>query len=185
MKRNDNKSIEKMDMSEKMEMSEKILDRIIGFINSCDSKASIVLALIGVLLTVICIEVPNHVIAAKDVDSFQLNCLFVIYIICVVLCFISLAVSIAFLISVLYGRISGLKKSNIFFGDISIIRMEEYKKRIDKMNNQGYEDDLIEQVYINSQICTRKYKRYNTSLIFLVIGLFLFMVAILFEIFVL
>ena len=101
MKRNDNKSIEKMDMSEKMEMSEKILDRIIGFINSCDSKASIVLALIGVLLTVICIEVPNHVIAAKDVDSFQLNCLFVIYIICVVLCFISLAVSIAFLISFL------------------------------------------------------------------------------------
>ena len=75
MDKNDNRSIDII------ETSEKTLDRTIGFINSCDSKASIILALIGILLTVICVEAPNHAIAAKDTIPSQLNYLFAIYII--------------------------------------------------------------------------------------------------------
>lgn len=44
---------EKLNIDEQIEEARLLLERVNNWINSCDSKASIILALIGVLLTII------------------------------------------------------------------------------------------------------------------------------------
>lgn len=45
--------VDTLDVDEQIEEAKASLDRINAWINSCDSKAGIVLALVGVLLTII------------------------------------------------------------------------------------------------------------------------------------
>ena len=93
---------------------------------------------------------------------------------------------ILFLISVLIARsgiseTKGSKNSLIFFGGInSFNKITNYEKAIKKMDKKDLLDDLISQIYINSKIATKKYRRYNLGLKFTVIGFFLFIGVLLF-----
>lgn len=170
-----------------IEITTQTLERNLGFISNCDNKASIILTAVGVLLTIILTS--EGLASIKDILKkilSQITFLNFIYMFMFFSSVIILLSGILFLISVLIARSSisetkGSKNSLIFFGGInSFNRIANYEKAIKKMDKKDLLDDLISQIYINSKIATKKYRKYNLGLKFTVIGFFLFIGVILF-----
>ena len=169
-----------------IEITTQTLERNLGFISNCDNKASIVLTAVGVLLTIILTS--EGLASIKDIlkkSLSQITFLNFIYMFVFFSSVIILLSGILFLISVLIARsgiseTKGSKNSLIFFGGInSFNKIANYEKAIKKMDKKDLLDDLISQIYINSKIATKKYRRYNLGLKFTVIGFFLFIGVIL------
>lgn len=170
-----------------IEITTQTLERNLGFISNCDNKASIILTAVGVLLTIILTS--EGLASIKDIlkkSLSQITFLNFLYMFMFFSSVIILLSGILFLISVLIARsgiseTKGSKNSLIFFGGInSFNRIANYEKAIKKMDKKDLLDDLISQIYINSKIATKKYRRYNLGLKFTVIGFFLFIGVILF-----
>lgn len=170
-----------------IEITTQTLERNLGFISNCDNKASIILTAVGVLLTIILTS--EGLASIKDIlkkSLSQITFLNFIYMFMFFSSVIILLSGILFLISVLIARsgiseTKGSKNSLIFFGGInSFNRIANYEKAIKKMDKKDLLDDLISQIYINSKIATKKYRKYNLGLKFTVIGFFLFIGVILF-----
>ena len=170
-----------------IEITTQTLERNLGFISNCDNKASIILTAVGVLLTIILTS--EGLASIKDIlkkSLSQITFLNFIYMFMFFSSVIILLSGILFLISVLIARsgiseTKGSKNSLIFFGGInSFNKIANYEKAIKKMDKKDLLDDLISQIYINSKIATKKYRRYNLGLKFTVIGFFLFIGVILF-----
>ena len=164
-----------------IEITTQTLERNLGFISNCDNKASIILTAVGVLLTIILTS--EGLASIKDIlkkSLSQITFLNFIYMFVFFSSVIILLSGILFLISVLIARsgiseTKGSKNSLIFFGGInSFNKITNYEKAIKKMDKKDLLDDLISQIYINSKIATKKYRRYNLGLKFTVIGFFLF-----------
>lgn len=170
-----------------IEITTQTLERNLGFISNCDNKASIILTAVGVLLTIILTS--EGLASIKDIlkkSLSQITFLNFIYMFVFFSSVIILLSGILFLISVLIARsgiseTKGSKNSLIFFGGInSFNKIANYEKAIKKMDKKDLLDDLISQIYINSKIATKKYRRYNLGLKFTVIGFFLFIGVLLF-----
>jgi hypothetical protein len=55
--------------------------------------------------------------------------------------------------------------SKIFFANIVKNKTyEKYKKKLLSLDEKDFLNDLISQIYINSNICTTKFNRYNKGL---------------------
>ena len=154
-----------------------ILDRTIGFVENCDTKASIVLALFGVILTVICASnITNSIGDIADKVKENVNSGGCLYILCVIVAAIIMMISIIELLLVIGAKIdkTGLD-SKIYFRDISEnVNCCTYGSKIKELSEDSYIDDIITQIYINSQICTKKYERYNLAIIFGTVGTIMF-----------
>lgn len=176
----------------KIEVATQTLERNLGFISNCDNKTSIVLTAIGVLLTII---LTNDGII--KINNILKSCLSkvcfcdIIYIILFIGSTSMLIVGILFLISVLVARadphgIEGIKNNNsvIFFSGVNSYKdLKNYNKTFKKMSKDNLLDELISQIYINSEIATKKYKRYNLGLKFTIIGFFLFITILIIGIY--
>ena len=161
---------------------QKRLDRVIGWINNCDQKASILLAFVGVAFPLL---------FSSDFAPRAYKTLFPPFLqfwkkgegefsVMRALCFFLVLLSIWFvgksvycLLKTLSGRISlsdfkaqGLpKKSLIFFGSISKMEYQEYKKALENPSKDlAIEEDLASQLYVNSKICADKFDFVQISL---------------------
>lgn len=179
----------KEDLTQKIEIATQTLERNIGFINSCDSKTSIVLTAIGVLLTII---LTNDGLTAifKIVARSASGKTF-----CDILYLVGLAASVCMLISGIWKLVSVLiakteplpknQKTNvassmIFFGGIlKVGDSAAYRNKFLAMTKEELLDDLIAEIYINAEIATQKYKRYNWGLKLTVCGFVLFILMFL------
>ena len=173
MSKEKNSNNTKPNIDYQIEITTQTLERNLGFISNCDNKASIILTAVGVLLTIILTS--EGLASIKDIlkkSLSQITFLNFIYMFVFFSSVIILLSGILFLISVLIARsgiseTKGSKNSLIFFGGInSFNRIANY-------------DDIISQIYINSKITKKKYRRYNLGLKFTVIGFFLFIGVIL------
>lgn len=163
-----------------IEFLQSTLDRIIGFVNSCDVKASIVLGIFGIvvggllsdpLLSIILCNL-NIAIGSDGLFAILYRALFASS-------SIAILTGLFSLIGAISAKIKPSKKdSRIYFVDIDKNANEEaYKKKLILLNETEVNDDLISQIYINSHICTSKYKLYNFGLIVLVIGVVVFLLV--------
>jgi len=154
-----------------------ILDRTIGFVEKCDTKASIVLALFGVILTVICVSnITNSIVGIADKIKANINCGGCLYILCVIVAVFLMMISIIELLLVIGAKIdkTGLD-SKIYFKDISEnVNCCIYGSKVKELSEDSYIDDIIAQIYINAQICTKKYERYNVAVKFGAVGTIMF-----------
>lgn len=166
------KSIESLELS---------LDRINAWISNCDQKAGILLATIGVMITVLfATDFVDGV--RKDVASpfleywkcpnlyeFSLfRCLFfcllvLVIIMCIETSFYSLKTISATTDS---KSINGdnpslVSKSYLFFQTIADMNYAEFKEF---GGDEKYQDDLNSQIYINSKICAAKFAQYKIAL---------------------
>ena len=187
MSKEKNSNNTKPNIDYQIEITTQTLERNLGFISNCDNKASIILTAVGVLLTIILTS--EGLASIKDILKKSLNQITFLNFIYMFVFFSSVIIllsGILFLISVLIARsgiseTKGSKNSLIFFGGInSFNKIANYEKAIKKMDKKDLLDDLISQIYINSKIATKKYRRYNLGLKFTVIGFFLFIGVILF-----
>lgn len=160
---------------------EKDLSRIIGFVNSCDSKSSIVMS--GVLAIVALIAGLNGPSLA---DHFKNNLDSAGVILSLVFLIVSVAliiIGLSFVISSLYARgkpdNQAYHDSLIYYGSISSLEYDDYKESVLSRTNEDYLEDLASQVHINSVICSKKYRLYNKGLIFSIVGIILLFACLL------
>lgn len=144
-----------------------ILSQINQWIVNCDTKASILLALIGVIFGIVFSnECLFSAIVSQFSFSFEYNSLILIKAIIVII------LGVLFLIRVIcpnFNFIPSNEESLIFFASISRNSKEKYRDKI-KGQNYSLQDDLISQIHINAEICTKKFENYNCGLLCIIGG---------------
>lgn len=144
-----------------------LLDREIGFVRDCDNKTSIMISFIGIFLTFIfSIGILKYI---YNIFEGILDGIHVEYVILVIMFFTGVAFIVFGLLQfifLLYARIEPSGRDlKIYFYDISLNKnAQTYEKKISQMTTRQYRTELINQIYVNSSICTKKYKLYNLGL---------------------
>lgn len=169
------------------------LDRVIGWINNCDQKASILLAFIGVAFPLLFSsdfatntykELISDFLYYLQNGEGQFSLIRFLCFLFTVLSILCLGVSFWFLLSALSGRIDssiyaedGLRtESLIFFGSISKMKYIDFEANFSKQSKDTAINDITSQLYINSKICQTKFVAYNNALCWLKRGI-LFLLA--------
>lgn len=166
-------------IDEKIEIATKTLERNIGFITGCDNKTSIVLAMLGVILTVVftnvkfsdLLNIVNGCITSKSFGD-------VMYLLFLIFSFVLLISGIIKLCKVLIGNVNETARginstpSHIFFSGIQ--KNESFANYSDSFRVLSKEEvlnELLSQIYINSDIANTKYSLFNSGLKNSIIGL--------------
>lgn len=163
-----------------IESLELSLDRVNNWISNCDQKAGFLLATIGIVLAILFatdfvdgvrgyivkpylqyIEVPEQYVFSLIRFCFFLSLLSSIFA-CVVSSVYALRTISAKLDSKELSKSNPSLKSDsyLFFLAISSKSYEKYSS----FDGVEYQDDLMSQIYINSSICSKKFKNYNVAL---------------------
>ena len=178
---------------EQIEEAKASLDRINGWINSCDSKAGTVLALTGVLLTIIFTNdglTAMYNVLQKSIPP--VNFCTVLYLGLLGISALVLGYGMVRLVLTLVARIDSdvyketgiITDSVLFFGKIS--KRASYKifqSDVLKMKKEDYLKDLLSQIYINSKIANEKHVNYNKGIKWTIIGFIAFIVMFLIGIY--
>lgn len=181
-----NKTMSEKELNYKIEIATQTLERNIGFVTNCDNKTSIVLTSFGVLLTIILTneglnEIFNIIKSCITMMTFN-NILYLLFFASATLVMLYGMIDLGRVLVAktseeAIGRMD--EKSRIFFAGIKKNgNYETYKCKFISMDKEGLLNDLIEQIYINSDIASAKYKLYNRGLRCTAIG-FLFFAVIL------
>ena len=166
-----------MDKKDINEYADKTYEQVSLWINNCDSKASILLALIGVFLPIaftsdfllagITAEIKNVV----GIISGDCSCRAW----CSVLLVLLLGVSVFFFIKslrslfvVLFARLDDSRTeenpSVSFYKSIGDYSFEEYKQLVEAISDEQFTEDKLRQVHDCSKICTKKFINYNNGI---------------------
>lgn len=155
------------------------LDRQLDWIKSCDTKASIVLAMVGIFLTLFLSEqslVMIKRILTESIFSINFsNVLYLTFFICSWSLFIYGALSLVKVLvpqnkKVLDGE--GLHQESLYyFETISANSFNEFKQRVQSQNEDEEVEDILSQIYVNAQICTLKYKYFSRGIKLTFIGM--------------
>lgn len=184
-----------------LESLEQSLDRINGWIGNCDQKAGFLLAIIGILVAIlfssdfsksiveIIVNPYREYRKCPGLNEFNLTrfAFFLFVVVSIISCVTSIIFSLLSLTAAInikkFKQVEGnsdlVDNSLLFFGSISSRNYNEFKN----MDEVDYGEDLKSQVFINSIICTRKFKRYNTSLIAFVVMLGAFVASFITSLF--
>ena len=184
-----------MKKDEIKEHADRTYEQISGWINNCDSKASILLALIGVFLTIVFTSdfISQGILGqVKDVvglfqhsssTSICGNIFLIVFVGFSVFYFIK---SIKNLLLVLIARIDDSRdKENpsiSFYRSIGAKEYDQYKQLVENFTEDQLIEDKLRQVHDCSKICSDKFKYYNkgieamkSALIFFAIYFLLFL----------
>lgn len=157
-------------MKEKIDRAEKTLLMVNDWIKVADQKINTLLALEGLLLTII---IPNYLNAFFDHEKAgtvsNVKVFFVL---------IGLGLMIFSLYKASMGIISRLNKgiypkSPLFFGEIQTYSLQQYKDVMNNMTESEYHERILEQVHVNSKIATQKHTYFRDSVIYLLVSYFL------------
>lgn len=172
----------------KIEIATQTLDRNLRFITNCDNKISIILAAVGVLLTIILTneginkisDIIKKCLEMKSISS-------ILYLTCLAGVTVILIIGLFILTSALMAKIPNDysdKKSSIFFAGINNYdNSKVYNDMFCGLNKRSLLNDLLEQIYINADIAAIKYKKYNCGVRTTMIGFALFVVVLIIGIY--
>jgi hypothetical protein len=142
------------------------------WIKTADQKVSIFLTFQGVLITLFFFKAHTWLLE-NYLNLCLLNLLFIVAGI------VLLAISILKSLKVIVPQLT--KKENtrslIYFYDIAKFSMENYKKKMKTFNDKQYKAELLEQIYISSNIAMKKYKLFEDSIVFFLTGAILLIVT--------
>lgn len=166
----------------------KELERIDLWINNADTKISYLLAFLGIVATIIftsdsvmqrIIVCFNNVLKLSKQDIEKILSLLVIILVLNLVFFISKSIYYLLKASVAKIDVSNTNKSStLFFGSIATNTFEQFKEKVKRQTDEELEDDIIEQIFINSKICSEKMKNYNKAINNLKISIVLFIIVI-------
>ena len=182
----------KMQYEEKIENARYILNNTKEWINNVDIKISILIAFMGVILGYILIDSNIDFIERiiMTINNNSISFSKIIKGLLVLLLYINTVFSIIKLIYALKGKInikefkeSGITlNSLVFYGSIAKYNYEEFNKKMENQTQQKNINDILSQAYINSKICTKKFKDYNTGLNMTMITIILLFIVKIFRI---
>lgn len=159
-------------------------DRCIAWIENCDTKASITLGGLGVILSILLAS--DYVKKISEVFQYMLDnigFLAGLHLCLTTLSLLAVVVGILFLLRVLIPKIDTKEfedkeivgDSLIFFSTIAKNKsFATYKAKIEDCSEGGLLDDMLSQIYICSLICEMKFRNYKTGLFLSIMGFLLF-----------
>lgn len=151
--------------TEKLEIT---LQNINDWIKAGDQKVSVFLALQGIILSII---IPNYLNTITL--RFQTHMISFWNGFFIVLASLALGYSVFESINAIFPRIGNKSKSHLYFGNIRNIELKQYIKDMRKLSMGDYFDLLCEQIHVNSRIASNKHERFQRSIVFFLIGIFL------------
>lgn len=180
-----------MDNMQKKEYRVETHNQIIEWTNNCDTKASIILAFVGVLVSIaftseyilsrIETEIDNISFYWNNkVGSFSL--LSTLMFLSLIGFFVLMALCCYFAIASLKANIKCPNNSIIFFGKIAELSEENYIEKVNSITEEDFEKDKLIQIHTCATICNNKFKSYNKSIQYLKWGLLLFICFVFFVI---
>ncbi|MFZ3372772.1 MAG: hypothetical protein WA131_07105 [Desulfitobacteriaceae bacterium] len=161
------------------EDSYKNLERVNFWIANCDTKASFILALIGIFLSAF---MSNDLINGSvkslfnEISKFKPIDIKVIFIFSII---VTSGVTIFFFVRCIFNLLKTLTgkidspipqeqnlsaDSFLFFGSISSRGFDSYKNGWDNLSENEIVNDIDSQTYINSKICSLKFRNYNKAI---------------------
>ena len=165
-------------MSKKINKDElyKRLDSINQWINNCDSKTSVMIGFIGVLVTIIFTnsEIIHYLV--KILSNCFTKVIFsdILFFIFLLSFALMIIYGIALLLKVLIPTLkmkSNKHKSYLYFGSIAKYdSYVEYKNDLLCATENDIIDDLLNQIYQNSLIATNKYHNYTKGVKTFILG---------------
>ena len=179
---------------------EKIMNRIIEWVKVCDTKTSIMLSALSVLLTIcstseiIVNKIHDLLLRLFDKHYYLYSGINVIGILALLFlitsCFFAFRSGYCF-IKVLYAKKdenqfndNHFTNSLIHFHHISSLKYEEFLKDIKEYSNDNKTNDLLSQIHINAIRCNEKFDDYNAGIKYFAVTLVLGLVTfILFSIY--
>ncbi|MDA2779785.1 hypothetical protein PDR89_09960 [Bacillus cereus group sp. Bc002] len=162
------------------------LDRHLDWIKSCDTKASIVLAMLGIFLTLFASEQSINSLKEICTGIFtNINFANILYFIMLV-CSCSLFFYGGYcLVNVLIPRDkrilseAGLHQDSLYyFETIANSSFLDFKRKILNTENSAIKNetnDIISQIYVNAKICTIKYQYLKKGILYSFSGITLAM----------
>lgn len=141
-----------MQNADKIDFLEKEIDRLLGWIQSVESRMTLILPLSTAMLSVLAILAPRFSewsVGAGIFSAFAVS---------------FLASSIACAAVASFPRTSGPKGSLVYFGGIATKEREQYKNAISTLDEDDYIADLAAQCHVNAQIAAKKYSWIQRSL---------------------
>ena len=70
------------------------------------------------------------------------------------------------------------KKSILYFRDISSMSVGDFKKKIGNLNEEEYEDCVLEQIHILSCVATKKHEQFRAAILIFFSGIILFLICL-------
>lgn len=148
------------------------LDSLRQWILAADQKISIALVLVAATVSLMATPTYDLLKANKTHISTVIILFLYVALILMVWSLIKLLVAIR-------PRVKPIVKGSlIYFGSISGLKLPDFKSKIGKVTPAQYKDDLINQIYINSIICTKKHSHYKDGLLIFVSGLVFWIVFV-------
>jgi hypothetical protein len=157
------------------------LDRHLDWIKACDTKASIVLAVVGIFLTAITAEHSMKMfgeIAAAIITNINLSN--ILYIALMAWAFSVFTNGTYNLIRVLTPRLFKETSTNkeintedsfYYFESIAKKQFADYKLKVNGRSVTEEIDDILGQIYVNASIATEKYNHYRKGIKYSFIGI--------------
>lgn len=158
-----------------------------SWIGNVDTKTSFGLAFIVALLALIFYNAGSAPSAIQDFTMAlklgDVTVCIILRVILIALLYIFSFASIAMFCFAIMGRTKNVsdKKSIIFFGNIANMPLNDFKAKTCNMNDKEITRDLLEQIHINSKICSVKFFYYSKGLYSLIVSVILYFVCMVFN----
>lgn len=153
------------------------LDRILEWIKACDTKSSILLAGIGLVVTILsseqCLKKYQQILiyTLKNINNWKITYI----VICSVSLLLIFSGVILFLLELTPSLISRRNKNNktnslYFFGTISTKKLDDFKKEYLQKSLETDIQDLLNQIYFNAKISHIKYRYTKWGIVVSTVG---------------
>ncbi|QRV11493.1 hypothetical protein JR311_20025 (plasmid) [Bacillus velezensis] len=154
------------------------LDRHLDWIKSCDTKSSIVLAMIGIFLTLFLSDQSLGLLKRIVIESTRnVNFSNVLYLIILIGSWCIFVYGAYCLVKVLVPKNKkvldgeGLHRDSLYYFETTASNsFTEFKRRVLSENKDDELKDILSQVYVNAQICTIKYAYFKKGIRFSFLG---------------
>lgn len=153
-----------------MERNKYVYDLVNKWIENADNKVSVACIVVTGVFTAVTFLAGNME-QAKEFDK----CWGCFYQACTVISLFSLLLSILFYFFAISPNLGSngnvqnessneIKSCPIFYGDIVKLSVEEYKNRMNSVDDKTFIDELQNEIHYNSGICIKKMKWYHRGL---------------------
>ncbi len=161
--------------------------QVLEMMNSCirdtDMKVSFTLAFVGVLVSSIFgEELPNAFQKiANELNICKVEAIDILAVMLVLLLYGVSFFAIIYFILAIIARVQVHNHSVCFFGSVSKMKLDEYKDKVKNISEKEMMEDLKEQIYINSCICSLKVSYYNKGIKCLVVSIGCWFICMIFQ----
>lgn len=145
--------------SNKQAKAEAQLSRVLSFFSRVDAKNSALFAINTAMLGILFANLPKYIFNSC---SFYLVLLPTFFI----------AMSIWNLYKGAFPNLKGDDHSLIFFRSVGELAEKQYVEKFLQMSEEAYIEDILRQVWRNSQILKEKFSHLKTAFIFTIIAIF-------------